>query len=74
MRPFVKFHGKPVAAHRIPYFVEKACRTAVYGRPGPTFISISADLVNGASRLEPSQKAHGIELFSFLLAISVCCG
>uniref|UniRef100_A0A6A7G7L4 2-hydroxyacyl-CoA lyase 2 n=1 Tax=Hirondellea gigas TaxID=1518452 RepID=A0A6A7G7L4_9CRUS len=47
VNPFVKFSGRPASVERIPYFIEKACRVSVYGRPGPTFVSIAANLISG---------------------------
>ncbi|KXS22039.1 2-hydroxyacyl-CoA lyase 1-like protein [Gonapodya prolifera JEL478] len=54
-RPYCKFSGRPPNLSRIPFFVEKAVRAAVYGRPGASYIDMPADTITdqiNASKVE----------------------
>ncbi|OZJ02332.1 hypothetical protein BZG36_04295 [Bifiguratus adelaidae] len=46
-RPYTKYSGRPIAIKQIPFFLETAYKTAFYGRPGPTYIDIPGDLIQG---------------------------
>jgi len=46
-RQYSKFAARPSSIDKIPYFVEKAVRTSVYGRPGPCYIDLSGDMIVG---------------------------
>jgi len=45
LKPNTKFAAQPPSVDRIPFILEKAYRTAFYGRPGPTFVDIPADFI-----------------------------
>ena len=40
-RPFVKYGARPDKLSRIPFYVEQAVRTSIYGRPGAVYVPIS---------------------------------
>jgi len=40
-----KFAAQPSAVDRVPFIIEKAFRTAFYGRPGSTFVDIPANFI-----------------------------
>lgn len=46
--PYCKYaHGVEHVA-RIPYYVEQAIRTSLYGRPGPVYLDMPDDIINGS--------------------------
>ena len=46
VRACVKYAARPASVELIPRHLERAVRTAVYGRPGPTYIDLPGDLLN----------------------------
>jgi len=44
-KPFTKFSARPSSIERIPFYVEKAVRTSLYGRPGACYIDMPADFI-----------------------------
>ncbi|CED84115.1 2-hydroxyacyl-lyase [Phaffia rhodozyma] len=48
LRKDVKFAARPVSISRTPVFVEQAFRSALYGRPGPTYIDLPGDYIQGS--------------------------
>ena len=48
--PHVKLAIRPQAPDFIPNALSNAYRTAWYGRPGPTFVDLPADVINGKSK------------------------
>ena len=52
VRACVKYAARPATVELISRHLERAVRTAVYGRPGPTYIDLPGDLLN--SRVEES--------------------
>jgi 2-hydroxyacyl-CoA lyase 1 len=46
-KPFAKFCARPSSVERIPFYVEKAVRTSLYGRPGACYIDMPSDLIKG---------------------------
>jgi len=46
-RPFVKYAAKVDRVERIPYFVEQAVRISMYGRPGPVYLDLPGDIIDG---------------------------
>lgn len=47
--PYCKYaHGVEHVA-RIPYYVEQAIRTSMYGRPGPAYLDLPDDIINGTT-------------------------
>lgn len=47
-RPFVKLATRPDCLARVPFYVEKCMRTAMYGRPGAVYLDLPNDLIAGA--------------------------
>ena len=45
--PFVKFYASIDSTERIPFFIEKAIRTALFGQPGATYLDASSDIIDG---------------------------
>ena len=45
-RPFVKYAARPEQIGRIPFYVEKAVRTSIYGRPGAVYLDFPNDLIS----------------------------
>jgi 2-hydroxyacyl-CoA lyase 1 len=46
-RPFVKYAMRPETPTRLPFYVEQAVRTSMYGRPGPTYLDLLDDVISG---------------------------
>jgi 2-hydroxyacyl-CoA lyase 1 len=46
-RPWVKYAAEVDRIDKIPYFVEQAVRTSIYGRPGPTYLDLPGDIISG---------------------------
>jgi len=44
-RPWCKYAAAVDRAERIPYFVEQAVRTSIYGRPGPVYLDLPGDII-----------------------------
>ena len=44
-RPWCKYAAEVDRTDRIPYFVEQAVRTSIYGRPGPVYLDLPADVI-----------------------------
>lgn len=44
-RPFVKLSTRPDALARVPSYIEKCVRTALYGRPGAVYLDLPNDLI-----------------------------
>jgi len=44
-RPFVKLSTRPDALARVPAYVEKCIRTAMYGRPGAVYLDLPHDVI-----------------------------
>jgi len=51
-RPFVKYAARPDSIERIPFFVEQAVRTAMYGRPGAAYLDLPGDFLQGSAEEE----------------------
>lgn len=45
-RPFVKYAQRPESVARVPYYVEQAVRTSVYGRPGAVYLDLTNDVIS----------------------------
>lgn len=45
VRPFVKYSARPSSVERIPYYVEKAVRHTIYGRPGVAYLDFPGDYI-----------------------------
>jgi 2-hydroxyacyl-CoA lyase 1 len=46
-RPFCKYAAEVDRIDRIPYFIEQAVRTSIYGRPGPVYLDLPGDIISG---------------------------
>jgi 2-hydroxyacyl-CoA lyase 1 len=46
-RPFVKYSARPDRLERLPFFVEQAVRTSLYGRPGASYLDLPNDIIVG---------------------------
>ncbi len=44
-RPFTKYAARPDRADRVPYYVEQAVRTSIYGRPGAVYLDLPNDVI-----------------------------
>jgi len=44
-QPYSKFSARPSSIKRIPFYVEKAVRSSIYGRPGACFLDIPSDFI-----------------------------
>lgn len=44
-RPYCKYAARPMSLDKIPTTIEKALRTAYYGRPGATYVDLPADFI-----------------------------
>ena len=45
-RPFVKYAARPDRLERVPYYVEQAVRTSIYGRPGAVYLDLPNDIIS----------------------------
>ncbi len=45
--PFTKLSRRVERTERIPFFVEQAVRTALFGRPGPTYLELPEEVIEG---------------------------
>ncbi len=50
--PFTKLSRRVESVQRIPFFVEQAVRTALFGRPGATYLELPEEVIEG--RIEAS--------------------
>ena len=46
-RPFSKYAARPESTARLPYFIEQAVRVSMYGRPGASYLDLTADVIGG---------------------------
>lgn len=46
-RPYAKYAARPDSIERLPYFVEQAVRSSIYGRPGATYLDLPGDIITG---------------------------
>jgi len=46
-RPYVKYAARPDRLDRVPFFVEQAVRTSIYGRPGAVYLDLPNDIISG---------------------------
>jgi len=66
-RPYCKYAAEVDRAERIPYFVEQAVRTSIYGRPGPVYLDLPGDII-GATLVATACAAATAVATSKLLA------
>ncbi|MFN0096215.1 MAG: thiamine pyrophosphate-binding protein [Dehalococcoidia bacterium] len=46
-RPYAKYAARPDSIARLPYYIEQAVRTTIYGRPGAAYLDLSGDVISG---------------------------
>ncbi|MEE2777994.1 MAG: thiamine pyrophosphate-binding protein [Acidobacteriota bacterium] len=46
-RPYTKYAARPDSLERVPFFVEQAVRSSIYGRPGAAYIDLPSDIIEG---------------------------
>ncbi|MDP9238544.1 MAG: oxalyl-CoA decarboxylase [Chloroflexota bacterium] len=46
-RPWCKLSAEVDRIERIPYYIEQAVRTSIYGRPGPVYLDLPGDIISG---------------------------
>ncbi|KAF5095514.1 hypothetical protein D0Z03_001814 [Geotrichum reessii] len=51
LAPHTKFAARPPSIEAIPTLLEKAYRTAYFGRPGPTYLDLPADFIQGTAAI-----------------------
>lgn len=44
-KPYCKYAARPTSLEQLPFIVEKAFRTALYGRPGAAYVDLPADFI-----------------------------
>lgn len=52
LSPHAKLAVRPPVPELIPTFIKDAYRTAMFGRPGPTFVDLPANLILGTFDVE----------------------
>jgi 2-hydroxyacyl-CoA lyase 1 len=58
-RPWVKYAAEVDRIEKIPYFVEQAVRTSIFGRPGATYLDLPGDIISGKCEEDDApQRAH----------------
>ncbi len=45
-RPFSKYAARPDRADRVPFYIEQAVRTSIYGRPGAVYLDLPNDIIS----------------------------
>jgi 2-hydroxyacyl-CoA lyase 1 len=48
-RPFVKYAARPDRLERVPFYIEQAVRTSIYGRPGAVYLDLPNDIISAGS-------------------------
>jgi 2-hydroxyacyl-CoA lyase 1 len=46
-RPYAKYAARPDSIARLPYYIEQAVRTSMYGRPGAAYLDLAGDVISG---------------------------
>jgi len=55
-RIWCKYAAAVDRVDRIPYFVEQAVRTSIYGRPGPVYLDLPGDIIGGKADEEAAPQ------------------
>ncbi|SAL99192.1 hypothetical protein [Absidia glauca] len=63
-RAYCKYAARPTSVDKIPFVIEKAMRTAMVGRPGPTYVDLPADYIQ-----YPIQDRSAIQALQLPLAV-----
>lgn len=56
LAPHTKLSGRPSSLETLPSLLEKAYRTAYFGRPGPTYVDLPADFIQGSAMTDHVQR------------------
>ena len=51
-RPFVKYGARPDRMDRLPFYIEQAVRTSIYGRPGAVYLDLPNDVITARAEEE----------------------
>ncbi len=46
-RPFAKYAARPDSVRRLPFYIEQAVRTTIYGKPGAVYLDLPGDIITG---------------------------
>ncbi|KAK9466897.1 thiamine pyrophosphate enzyme, N-terminal TPP binding domain-containing protein [Lipomyces arxii] len=58
LAPMTKFAGRPPSLELLPATIEKAYRVSYYGRPGPTYVDLPADYIQGKVAVDDTMKLY----------------
>lgn len=61
MTPHAKLAVRPYAAEAIPKYIKDAYRAAYFGRPGPAFVDLPANLILGQHDIQPERLTPLLE-------------
>lgn len=56
LAPHTKMAARPASLEALPTLLEKAYRTAYFGRPGPTYVDLPADFIQGSAENSQVRK------------------
>lgn len=56
LAPHTKLSARPSSLETLPTLLEKAYRTSYFGRPGPTYVDLPADFIQGSAKSSSVQK------------------
>lgn len=77
-RPFVKYAARPDSIKRLPYYIEQAVRTSIYGRPGAVYLDLPGDIIFDSIAEEdlesPARCADAPKSFADPAAITAALG
>ncbi len=59
-RPFCKYAHQVDRVDRIPYYIEQAVRTSIYGRPGAAYLDLPGDIITGKCEEEEAWDAAAV--------------
>ncbi|HEY7268254.1 MAG TPA: thiamine pyrophosphate-binding protein [Dehalococcoidia bacterium] len=45
--PWVKYGAQPESTARLPFYIEQAVKSSIYGRPGVGYLDLMGDVING---------------------------
>jgi hypothetical protein len=51
-RPYAKYAARPDSVKRLPFYVEQAVRSSIYGRPGAVYLDLPGDIITGSVEVE----------------------
>lgn len=61
MTPHAKLAVRPYSAESIPKYIKSAYRAAYFGRPGPAFVDLPANLILGQHDIQEQRLAPLVE-------------